>query len=411
MSAMPPAAIPGKGKGKGTSSKPCDDCSKKKKEAGRDMEMSGPAPGVRQVTLITPTLQMGGAEQWIRTLVLNADPKRISYVVVLLNPQEYHSAIVDDVTSCATVVACGPCSHPEVISARSQREGFRMGLRDASAVVVWGGGQYYPLPTTAPVVFVAHGSCEYTRAATKQARAGGVSHFVAVSQASVEAIKDLCPAPPHMIWNGGNEERLTRTVEDLDAVRKSWSGHRDWTHKTWKYVAYMGRLSAEKNADAVVEAIAQLPSRYRCVIIGDSGTSAGSLVPWAKTRLGQRLLACPTVDNIGDQLAAVDVVVQVSPREGNSLTIIEAMLAGVPIVTTPVGAVPEFTKAARSELFLTVPEDPLAVEVAEAIREVVQQGRDSSRTQRAREFALAHLTGAKMGAEWTEYLLTKVMQQ
>jgi glycosyltransferase involved in cell wall biosynthesis len=77
-------------------------------------------------------------------------------------------------------------------------------------------------------------------------------------------------------------------------------------------------------------------------------------------RGGERLIAVPAVDDVGNHLAALDCLVQVSPREGNSLTLMEAMYVGVPIVTMRVGAVEEFERAAGERLFWSVPEDPTA---------------------------------------------------
>lgn len=39
-----------------------------------------------------------------------------------------------------------------------------------------------------------------------------------------------------------------------------------------------------------------------------------------RRRLGERLIAMPAVDDVGNHLAALHYLVQVSPREGNSLT-------------------------------------------------------------------------------------------
>jgi glycosyltransferase involved in cell wall biosynthesis len=90
--------------------------------------------------------------------------------------------------------------------------------------------------------------------------------------------------------------------------------------------------------------------------------------------LGERLVAVPAVDDIGNHLAALDCLVQISPREGNSLTLMEAMYVGVPIVTTRVGAAEEFERAAGEWLFWSVPEDPTAQEIAVQLRHAISVG-------------------------------------
>ena len=59
-------------------------------------------------------------------------------------------------------------------------------------------------------------------------------------------------------------------------------------------------------------------------------------------------------EDIGNYLQIFDCFVQSSYIEGNSLMLLEAMAAGVPIVSTPTGAIPEFFEM-YGELCVTVP--------------------------------------------------------
>ena len=347
-------------------------------------------------TLITPTLGLGGAEQWVRTLVTYSDPAKITWTVAVLRPDGWSPLIAEPVRRHADVLTIGP-------EYKTQQELLRAALRDADVVVTWGGGDYWPLPTNAPIVMVAHGSCQWTRDAVAKAIAGGATQVVGVSEAASDAVRDLCgDVPVTPIWNGVDPARLqvTRTADDVRT--NVWKVPQHWYAHQRKYIGYVGRLSPEKNVESVIEAVAQLPSYYYCVLIGDTGEAKERILALGRRRLGERLIAVPAVDDIGNHLSALDCLVQVSPREGNSLTLMEAMYVGVPIVTTRVGAVEEFERAAGEQLFWSVPVDPTAQETAEQSRAATQAAATAKAIcDLATVFARRWLTGTAMSASWT----------
>lgn len=109
-------------------------------------------------------------------------------------------------------------------------------------------------------------------------------------------------------------------------------------------VGTVARLDPVKHLQALVEATAQLVGRGRqvhAVIVGD-GQERGPLEQETRARglehavhfLGHR-------DDARAYLPGLDVFVNTSISEGISLTILEAMAAGVPVVATAVGGTPE----------------------------------------------------------------------
>ena len=109
-------------------------------------------------------------------------------------------------------------------------------------------------------------------------------------------------------------------------------------------VGTVARLDPVKHLQALVEATAQLVSRGRPVhalVVGD-GPDRDPLERDARARglehavhfLGHR-------DDARAYLPGLDVYVNCSISEGISLTILEAMAAGVPVVATSVGGTPE----------------------------------------------------------------------
>lgn len=71
------------------------------------------------------------------------------------------------------------------------------------------------------------------------------------------------------------------------------------------------------------------------------------------------------VDNVGDYLAAFDLLVHPSRHEGLGSTLIDALAAGLPVVATAVGGIPEIIRDPDNGR-LVPPDDPAALELAVA---------------------------------------------
>jgi glycosyltransferase involved in cell wall biosynthesis len=127
-------------------------------------------------------------------------------------------------------------------------------------------------------------------------------------------------------------------------------------------VGWVGRLSHEKGADVLLDALATID--VSAVIIGD-GRDGDHLR--ARTRAaGVRVQWAGVVPGAAALLSAFDVFVLSSRTEGTPIVLLEAMAAGVPIVATTVGGVPDVVSPA--EALLVAPERPAAL--AEAILRV-----------------------------------------
>ena len=80
------------------------------------------------------------------------------------------------------------------------------------------------------------------------------------------------------------------------------------------------------------------------------------------------------------------------------------MYVGVPIVTTRVGAVEEFERAAGERLFWSVPEDPTAHEISLEVRSAAGSDYQSERVQTATMFTRSRMSGQRMAVSWDELL-------
>jgi len=129
-------------------------------------------------------------------------------------------------------------------------------------------------------------------------------------------------------------------------------------------IGWVGRLSPEKGPDLFIEALSRVP--WQASVVGD-GRLGGTLRRLAEDLgVSDRLRWHGLVSSAGRLLGAFDLLVLSSRTEGTPLVLFEAMEAGVPIVATSVGGVPDVL--GTGEAILVPPDDP--DRLAEAIRQV-----------------------------------------
>lgn len=115
-------------------------------------------------------------------------------------------------------------------------------------------------------------------------------------------------------------------------------------------VGWVGRLSREKGADVMLEAIADSRDPWRVSMIGDGPERSRLYQRAEKLGIADRVSWHGAVDNAGVLFAAFDAFVLSSRSEGTPIALFEAMNAMVPIVATAVGGVPDVVTPAHAML-------------------------------------------------------------
>lgn len=148
-------------------------------------------------------------------------------------------------------------------------------------------------------------------------------------------------------------------------------------------IGWVGRTSAEKGADVLIEALPALADVPLAVsIVGDGRERAGLEARAAVLGAADRIDWHGLVPDAGRHFSAFDAFVLSSRTEGTPIVLFEAMAAGVPVVATRVGGVPDVVSPA--EALLVEPEAPRAL--AAAIRAVWRDpGAATTRAAAARE--------------------------
>jgi glycosyltransferase involved in cell wall biosynthesis len=164
-------------------------------------------------------------------------------------------------------------------------------------------------------------------------------------------------------------------------------------------VGAVGRIARQKGFDVFVRALASLDG-VTGVIVGD-GEERESVETLA-VRLGveERVLIEGWHDDPRSYLSTFDVYCLPSRFEGFPLAVVEAMLAGLPIVAADVGSVSEAIRDGETGL-LVPPEDPVAL--ASAIRRLLDDRRLAAQLgERARALATEQFTAEHMARAYED---------
>ncbi len=125
-------------------------------------------------------------------------------------------------------------------------------------------------------------------------------------------------------------------------------------------IGWVGRVTREKALDLLLTALPRLQSGVTLAVLGD-GRERPMLEAAAGAASGT-VVWCGEVPEAGRWFQAFDLLVLSSRTEGTPMVLFEAMAAGIPIVATNVGGVPDVLDDACA--WLVPPEDPAALATA-----------------------------------------------
>ncbi|MBC8167514.1 MAG: glycosyltransferase [Bryobacteraceae bacterium] len=143
---------------------------------------------------------------------------------------------------------------------------------------------------------------------------------------SVGKMYKICPA---VIPNGIDVNRF----QIASSKREQWREAHGF-HRSDVLVISVARLEPQKNPGLLVRAINKLPSSCHLLLAGE-GSLRSSLEGFDRVHL----LGVRT--DLPEVLAAADIFALASDWEGYPIALMEAMAAGLPVVATRVGGVPE----------------------------------------------------------------------
>jgi glycosyltransferase involved in cell wall biosynthesis len=160
-------------------------------------------------------------------------------------------------------------------------------------------------------------------------------------------------------------------------------------------IGWVGRLTAEKGADVLVDAMVHLDQEPVFASFVGDGNQRQALVARSASTAAGKVHWHGLVHGASRLLRAFDVFVLSSRTEGTPMVLFEAMNAGIPIVATRVGGVPDMLR--REDALLVEPDDPESL--ASAIRETMRNP-DAARSRAAS--ARARLAADYAVGPWVE---------
>lgn len=196
-----------------------------------------------------------------------------------------------------------------------------------------------------------------------RALARRVDRYFAVSrEIAAELVEELG-------WPGEKVEVLYNAVDVERTALAAPPGLRTQLggSETRPLVLTPARLNAQKGHDTLLEAIAEVPEAL--FLLAGDGPERGRLEAFAaELGVSDRVRFLGRREDVPQLLAACDVFVLPSLYEGSSLAVLEAMGAGIPIVSSAIGGTDELIDDGRSGL-LVPPGDAAAL--AAALRRVL----------------------------------------
>lgn len=135
-------------------------------------------------------------------------------------------------------------------------------------------------------------------------------------------------------------------------------------------IVMVSRFAYPKDPVTVIRALAQLRELdWEFELIGDGPDRPQVEAALRECSLGDRVKLMGTRNDVPERLAAAQLFVLVSMREGFPLSVLEAMRAGLPVVAASVGGISEAVEEGRSG-HLVPPADPDAL--AAALRPLIE---------------------------------------
>jgi glycosyltransferase involved in cell wall biosynthesis len=202
------------------------------------------------------------------------------------------------------------------------------------------------------------------------------------------AVKMGFKGTPQVIPNGVDIEKF--------GIRDSGFGDRERRRASYGFteddivLVTASRLSLKNGVDDLIRALTHLPSNYKCLIAGNGEDGEKLRVLTEKKGLGDRIvfLGNRSHDELPEILQSADIFVRPSLSEGLGNSFLEAMMAGLPVIGTPVGGIPDFLTDGETGVFCK-PRDPASIarsvarvkEDGELRDRIVKQGRELVRAK------------------------------
>jgi len=182
------------------------------------------------------------------------------------------------------------------------------------------------------------------------------------------AVKMGFAGTPEVIPNGVDIGRFTVRISDDEhrRIRSSFGFSSDDV-----VLVTVSRLSLKNGVDDIIRSLAHLPVNFKALIVGE-GEDKEKLTTLAEQKgLKDRIMFAGHRghDEVPGILQSSDIFVRPSLSEGLGNSFLEAMAAGLPVIGTPVGGIPDFLTDGETGVFCKVRDPESIATTVRRIRE------------------------------------------
>jgi glycosyltransferase involved in cell wall biosynthesis len=282
--------------------------------------------------LLCPHLGSGGSEQWMLHLLRHA--QAAEWLVATTGETAAHPIVAAQFAATGATILDTYGLPP---TARAQQISALIADNDIDVVAFWGiehAGRFVPANYHGAIVAVSHGhpddpwTTHWVRANSHAA-----THMCAVSRAAVASFPGDRLSEVDIVYPG-------IACGDMAAQRTARRAQLGCGDKL--VIAYVGRMSAQKNPLAAARAVAADVSQQSFLLqIGEPAEYAGDLDAEIRTLVGTRGRRLPFCQDVDAWLAAADVLVLQSEYESVGLVLLQALQQGCAVIGPKRSILPE----------------------------------------------------------------------
>jgi glycosyltransferase involved in cell wall biosynthesis len=311
---------------------------------------------ITKVLYIITKSDVGGAQKYVNDLADNLDKSRFEAKVVfggqdikwLSNKVWPWALFLNDWLAVFEIAKLVKKERPDVLHLNSSKAG-----------VIGAMAARLAMTKKIKVVFTAHGWIfNPTNAISRPARRFYIllHKFAALFQDKIICVSEydynlalrygIAPKEKLItIHNGINADiKFLSKEKAREEIIKKLSIFNDQFSKKALWVGSIGRLVKEKNYETMIRAAARIKEGVNFILIGDGPQREELEKQVAKNKLRNDFLIIEPSGDDAKYLKAFDVFVMSSIKEGLPYILLEAMAAGLPIVVTEAGGIPEMIK-------------------------------------------------------------------
>lgn len=219
-------------------------------------------------------------------------------------------------------------------------------------------------------------------------------HCVYLCPTGINTVPERLRDRATLIPNGPDSSRIVAGDSRENTRRWLGIGNRD------KLMLVTSRLSPEKRIGLLMQAVELLGDGWQLRVAGNAAGWSAAHAKDLESLQTPRVRIIAPVETPGDLLAASDAVLSASEFEGYGLASAEAMLAGVPVISTRTGLLEHHPDLAR-----LVDHDAGAQQWAAAIRDdFADESQQRERAARAQAVMTSDHSADRFASRWSELI-------